>query len=271
MRRRCSVGLAVLGVCAVAVSGCSGGDADVPAAGVGLVTASTEMDHSEMDHSQMPGMGDMAMPDVTEELSPECVDRLMATIMMYTPVAADELLAMDCAWPYLAVSVEGGVDDPSIVEPFAGRSYAPIWEVVGATGYGTCSVTVAPDPGRVGWVQGFVYEVTPTACLQRPGAVKVTVAEYATEALRDEALNASASAWSAAYGRGVIEIDGAADDIEALANGMTAMVEGSFDPAVAVTVPADTAPAPAPASTMPTPAPASTDPAPASSVAEVAG
>lgn len=148
-------------------------------------------------------MGD-ALPGCDQE-------RMHASMMMFNPVVADELIDGTCPWPYDAtIATAGGMEDPAINVAFEPRRYQELFDLFTTIRYGTCNVSRLPDPVVGGFVFGFGIGLRPAGCAEGGATVEVSIREYATRAWRDESANALAATdtSSLAMGRWVIELEG---------------------------------------------------------------
>lgn len=201
---------ATLGVVAI-----TAGDGDDAA-------ATTTVDHAgHTGASTVPG--DTAAPGASDagthddhagSVLPGCDPaELHAVMMMFTPVAADELLDGPCPWPYdAAISLVGGEEDPSIAAEYEPRRYAEVFDVLTAERYGMCSVSLLPDPTVDGLVFGFGADLHPGGCADGTVTVELDIREYATRAFRDSAAHALAGERTLVLGRWVITIAGTDTD-----------------------------------------------------------
>jgi hypothetical protein len=139
---------------------------------------------------------------------PGCDQQQMhATMMMFNPSMADELLTGTCPWPYDATIVTaGGAEDPSITATFEPHRYQDIFDMFTSMQVGTCSVNRLADPPTDGFVFGFDIGLRPGGCAEGGATVQLVMREYATRAWRDNA--ASKAPDDHVYGRWVIEITG---------------------------------------------------------------
>ncbi len=133
-----------------------------------------------------------------------------ATMAMFNPSLADELLLYDCPFPYdpAAISMEGGAEDPSIAAPYEPRPYQELFDVMTAERIGFCSFGRVAEPAVRGFVYGFTVAAKPETCAGNDPTIEVVVREYASRAHRGEAANTLAAPVVQAYGRFTITVDG---------------------------------------------------------------
>ena len=114
-----------------------------------------------------------------------------ASMMMFDPFVADELLGSGCPWPYFAgVDVDGGAEDSSIAAVFEPRRYAEVYDLLAAERLGMCAVSRLADPEVNGLVFGFRTLLQPGGCVDGVASVELDVREYSTRAWRDTAAGA---------------------------------------------------------------------------------
>jgi hypothetical protein len=150
---------------------------------------------------------------------------------MWNPTLADEMLALGCPWPYAAElqGLAGGAEDPSIDEPFDGRPYTELFEVLDAELFGICQVAAVPQDPATGLVFGFDVGAQPDGC--REGAtVNLHVMEWATQAHRDAAANAAPNG-ALVLGRWTVTVDGT--DLDAAQRLATAVIALGATPVAA--------------------------------------
>jgi hypothetical protein len=127
---------------------------------------------------------------------------------MWNPTLADEMLAIGCPWPYEPAlqGLAGGAEDQSIDQPFEGRPYTDLFEVLDTELFGICQVAAVPQDPATGLVFGFDVGAQPDGC--REGAtVTMHVMEWATRGHRDAAANGAANG-SLVLGRWTVTVDG---------------------------------------------------------------
>ncbi len=133
-----------------------------------------------------------------------------ATMAMFNPSLADELLLYDCPFPYdpAAISMDGGAEDPSIAAPYEPHRYQELFDVMTAERIGFCAFSRVAEPSVRGFVYGFTVAAKPETCAGNDPTIEVVVREYASRAHRDEAANTLAAPVVQAFGRFTITIDG---------------------------------------------------------------
>jgi hypothetical protein len=162
---------------------------------------------------------------------PGCDQQQMhASMMMFNPVVADELLTGTCPWPYDAtIVVAGGVEDPSIAAPFEARTYQEVFDLLTAEKFGTCNVSRLAEPMTNGFVFGFEIGTYPGGCAGGEATVHITLREYASRAWRDVAAGDTihtegTPSTAVVLGRWVITLEGSdAPAIERLASELVGM------------------------------------------------
>jgi hypothetical protein len=162
---------------------------------------------------------------------PGCDQQQMhASMMMFNPVVADELLTGTCPWPYDAtIVVAGGAEDPSIAAPFEAHTYQEIFDLLTAEKFGTCNVSRLAEPMTNGFVFGFEVGTYPGGCAGGEASVHVTLREYASRAWRDVAAgdtirSEGTPSTAVVLGRWVITLEGGdAPAIERLAGELVGM------------------------------------------------
>ena len=130
--------------------------------------------------------------------------------MSWDPTMADEMVAKGCGWPYepFLSSSDGATQDAALdAAPFEPRLYDEIWQVIGRTGLGVCTVTGLPDPPAEGFAFGFRYAVAPPGCVGADADVDVDVREYGTRAERDTAARQAGASEALVLGRWVITLE----------------------------------------------------------------
>jgi hypothetical protein len=127
---------------------------------------------------------------------------------MWNPTLADEMLGLGCPWPYQPElqGLVGGAEDPSIDQPFDGRPYTELFEVLDAELFGICQVAAVPAEPASGLVFGFDVGAQPDGC-REAATVTMHVMEWATRGHRDAAANQSANG-ALVLGRWTITVDG---------------------------------------------------------------
>lgn len=114
-----------------------------------------------------------------------------ASMMMFDPFVADDLLGSGCPWPYFVdIDVDGGAEDPSIAAAFEPRRYAEVYDLLAAERLGMCAVSRLADPAVNGLVFGFRTLLQPGGCVDGIASVELDLREYSTRAWRDTAAGA---------------------------------------------------------------------------------
>lgn len=147
----------------------------------------------------------------TAGLSGECATTHAGHhIMAWDSTMADEMVELDCPWPYepFLVSTEGGEEDPALEAPFEPHRYQELSDVVGQADLGICTLaSVADEPGD-GFVFGFRYESSEPGCPTATSTVDLVAREYVTKAHRDAAAHAVEDGSSLVLGRWVLQVVG---------------------------------------------------------------
>jgi hypothetical protein len=165
-----------------------GGDDGAPAVDDAVV-AGPEASTS----STLPGDVSVA-PGPTTEAGPPCDDiGVHSSMAMWNPTLADEMLALDCPWPWdpALQGLEGGEEDPAIAAPFEGHAYAEVFALLDAERFGTCQVAAVPADPATGVVFGFDLSLRAETCVGGLPDVVLAIDEYATRAHRDAAAGAA--------------------------------------------------------------------------------
>lgn len=162
-----------------------------------------------------------------EPLSDECADLHSGhNAMMWNPAMADEMLDAGCAWPYdpfipdpTGADEDGRFDDV----PFEGRPYDELWDAIGETGLGVCSIGLLPEP-QPGEAFGFRYSLAPPGCPDAVATIEMDVREFATRGDRDAAAADDGELVLGRWAIAVTPTDPAADaDASALTDVLTGL------------------------------------------------
>lgn len=211
--------IATLAACSLVLVACSGGqgsdaDPDQPRSTSSSIVVPTSVTFlSEEAHANLP----------TE---PGC-DQVAfhSTMAMFDPSLADELVELGCPFPYepTTISMEGGVEDPTIAAPFEPRRYLEVFEILDRLRFGVCTVGRLNEPSVRGFVYGFTAALQPQSCADSDPSVAVVIREYASRAHRDEAANTERPQRTLVLGRFIITIAASADDEDLIAEALRAV------------------------------------------------
>lgn len=131
--------------------------------------------------------------------------------MMWDSTMADEMVDLDCGWPYAPFGVEdpGGAPDPAFdAAPFEPHLYADLWSAFSSLA-ATCTIGHVPG-GQDGLVFGFRYSLDTEVCDESGGDLVVEAREYVSRPARDAAAN-EAPAPAVVLGRWVLDVAGPGD------------------------------------------------------------
>jgi hypothetical protein len=141
-----------------------------------------------------------------------------ASMAMWNPALADELLDYSCPFPYEPdlVSMDGGSEDSSLSAAYEPRRYQEIYDIIASEMIGICAITRVGEPSVGGFVYGFNNTLRAETCAKNDPNIELATREYASRAHRDEAAHRLAESVGRVLvlGRWVVSLDG--DDPDAL-------------------------------------------------------